>query len=295
MTVNKKGITIALSCYVLWGILPAYWNLLGGVNPLFILCCRIVFAFLFMIIVMTATGRIRDFKDTIKNKKTMRYLIPAALLITFNWGLYIWAVNNGRVLDSSLGYYMNPLIAFLLGVLLFREKYLKLQLVAVAFAVAGVIISLIAFGSFPVIALCLSLSFAVYGVLKKKAQADPAAGIAVESLIVAPFALVFSFIFLSESITTISVTELLLLIGGGILTAVPLFLYARAVNDIPFIIVGFFQYVSPTLALSYGLLTGETPSGSQIVSFIFIGLGLILFSIALLQKAKRSIHSQKVL
>jgi len=288
MTVNKKGITIALSCYVLWGILPAYWNLLTGVNPLFILCCRIVFAFLFMIVVMTATGRIKAFKDTIKSIETMRYLVPAALLITINWGLYIWAVNNGRVLDSSLGYYMNPLIAFLLGVLLFREKYLKLQLVAVAFAVAGVIISLIAFGSFPIVALGLSLSFAVYGVLKKKAHADPAASIAVESLIVAPFALVFSFIFLSDSIATINVTQLLLLIGGGILTAVPLLLYARAVNDIPFIIVGFFQYISPSLALSYGLLTGEIPSGSQIISFIFIGIGLILFSLALLQKAKKS-------
>jgi len=285
MNKNKNGIMIALSCYILWGILPAYWNLLTGFNPLFILCCRIVFAFLFMFLVIAVSGRIKTFTDTMKNKKTMRYLVPSALLITFNWGLYIWAVTNGRVLDSSLGYYMNPLIAFLLGVLLFREKYLKLQLVAVALAVTGVVISLIAFGSFPIVALGLSLSFAVYGVLKKKACADPAASVAVESLIVVPFALAFSFIFLPDSITSVNTTGLLLLIGGGVLTAVPLFLYARAVNDIPFIIVGFFQYISPSLALSYGLLTGETPSGSQIVSFIFIGLGLIVFSAALLIKA----------
>jgi len=295
MSANKKGLMITLSCYILWGILPAYWNLLSGIDPLFILCCRIIFAFVFMIIVLTATGKIKTFRDTITNKKTMRYLVPAAFLISFNWGLYIWAVNNGRVLDSSLGYYMNPLLAFLLGVLLFREKYLKLQLVAVALAVTGVIISLIAFGSFPIVAVGLSLSFAVYGVLKKKAHADPAASIAVESLLVAPFALVFPFFFLTESFSTVTPAGFLLLMGGGILTAVPLFLYARAVNDIPFIIVGFFQYISPSLALSYGLITGETPSGSQIVSFIFIGLGLIVFSIALLLKTNDSRPTQTTL
>jgi len=286
MTTNKKGITIALSCYILWGILPAYWNLLTGVNPMFILCCRVIFAFVFMICILTITGRINIFKETIKDKSVMRYLIPAAFLIAINWGLYIWAVNNGRVLDSSLGYYMNPLIAFLLGVLLFREKYLKLQLVAVALAFTGVIISLVAFGEFPVIALGLSISFAVYGVLKKKAHADPAASIAVESMIVLPFAVIFPVIFLTDSIVNVNVTEFLLLFGGGVLTAIPLFLYARAVNDIPFIVVGFFQYISPSLALTYGLITGETPSGSQIVSFIFIGLGLIVFSIALFRKTK---------
>ena len=293
MNTNKKSITIVLSCYILWGILPVYWNLLTGLNPILILCCRIIFAFVFMIIVLTASGRIKTFKDTIKDKKTMSYLIPAALLITFNWGLFIWAVNTARVLDSSLGYYMNPLIAFLLGILLFREKYLKLQLVAVALAFTGLVISLVAFGSFPIVAVGLSLSFAVYGFLKKKAHADPAASIAVESMIVAPFALVLPFIFLTDSIATLKATEMLLLAGGGILTAIPLFLYARAVNDIPFIIVGFFQYISPSLGLIYGLLTGEVPSGSQIVSFIFIGLGLIVFSIALLRKIKDAPFNQK--
>jgi len=287
MGVNKKSIVIALLCYVMWGTLPAYWNLLIGVDPLLILCCRIVFAFVFMIGVLAATGRLQVFRDTLKNKVTMSYLVPASVLITFNWGLYIWAVNNGRVLDSSLGYYMNPLIAFLLAVLLFREKYSALQLVAVALALTGVVVSLVAFGSFPVIAVCLSLSFAVYGVLKKKAHADPAASIAVESLILAPFALIFSFMFMTESIVSLSFVHVLLLIGGGALTAIPLFLYARAVNDIPFIVVGFFQYISPSLSMTYGLLSGEKPSSSQIVSFIFIGLGLVVFSIALIVNSRR--------
>jgi len=287
MTNNKKGIAITLLCYILWGVLPVYWNLLAGVDSLFILCCRIIFAFVFMLVVLVVSGRLKAFRDTIKSKSTMRLLLPASIFITANWGLYIWAVSNGHVLDCSLGYYMNPLIAFLIAVLLFREKYTKLQLVAVALAFAGVLISLIAYGSFPVIAVCLSLSFAAYGALKKKARADPAASIAVESMIVAPFALIFSLVFMTNSIISVSLTNALLLIGGGALTAIPLFLYARAVNNVPFITVGFFQYISPSLSLIYGLISGETLSGPQIISFTFIGIGLIVFSIALILKVKK--------
>jgi len=246
-----------------------------------------------MICFLKATGRIQVFLDTITNKTSMLYLIPASLVITLNWGIFIWAVNNGRVLDSSLGYYMNPLIAFSLGILLFKEKYLKLQLLAVGLALTGVVISLIAFGSFPYVAISLAVSFAIYGTLKKKAGADPAASIAIESLLITPFALVFSAIFMRDIIIALRFTDVLLLIGGGILTAIPLILYARAINDIPFITVGFFQYISPSMALIYGLITGETPSGAQIVSFIFIGLGLIVFSIALVHKAKGSHSTQK--
>ena len=247
-----------------------------------------------MICVLKVTGRIQAFKDTITDKKTMRFLIPAAVFITVNWGLFIWAVNNNRVLDSSLGYYMNPLIAFSLGIIVFKEKFLKLQLVAVGLAVTGVVISIIAFGSFPFIAISLAVSFAVYGTLKKKAGADPAASIAVESLIITPFAILFSLFFLTDIIVALKVTDALLLIGGGALTAIPLVLYARAVNDIPFITVGFFQYISPSMALIYGLLTGETPSDAQIVSFIFIGLGLIVFTIALVRKVRESAAIQKI-
>jgi len=272
----------------MWGIIPAYWNLLSDVNPLLILCARIIFAFIFMMGVLVVTGRMQTFCKTIADKKVMAYLVPAGLLISINWGIFIWAVNNGRVLDSSLGYYLNPLIAFLFGVLVFKEKYVKLQLVAVGLALTGVLISFIAFGSFPFVALSLSLLFAVYGILKKKANADPAASIAIESMIVAPIALIFPFVFLSENVAAVNIPILLLLIGGGALTAIPLFLFARAINDVPFLIVGFFHYISPTLSLIYGLLIGEVPSASQIVSFIFIGLGLILFSIALIYRTSKS-------
>jgi len=271
----------------MWGILPVYWNLLTGVNPILILCCRIVFAFVFTFGVLMVTRRMQTFRSTLKDKASMRFIIPSSLVITFNWGLYIWAVNTGHILDSSLGYYMNPLVVFLLGIIIFREKYTKLQLAAVILAFIGVLISVIAYGSFPIIAVGLSLSFATYGVLKKKAHTDPIAGIAIESLLMAPFAIAFALIFMTDSIATIRSTDLLLLIGGGAVTAIPLMMYSHAVNGIPFIIIGFFQYVSPSLALIYGLISGENLSAAQLVSFFFIGLGLIVFSIALFRIAKK--------
>jgi len=287
MDKNNKSIAVTVLCYALWGTLPVYWNLLRGVNPLFILCCRIVFAFVFMLGVLIVTGRMQAFRDTLKDKTKMRYLIPASFLVTFSWGLYIWAVNNGHILECSLGYYINPLVAFLLAVVIFRERFTKLQFAAVALAFSGVIISIVAFGSFPVVAVCLALSFAAYGVLKKKSHADPAASIAIESMIVAPFALVFPFVFIPESISTVTTVDLLLLIGGGAFTAIPLLLYARAVNEISFITVGFLQYISPSLTLIYGLLSGEKLTISRIVSFVFVGLGLVVFSIALIRKSKK--------
>jgi len=152
-------------------------------------------------------------------------------------------------------------------------------------------VSLIAFGSFPYVAVALSLSFAVYGLLKKKAGTDPIAGITTESLITAPVALIIIFIMLPVDARAVSVTEMLLLAGGGALTALPLVLYSRSINSIPFIVVGFLQYISPTLSMIYALISGETPSASQLVSFIFIGLGLIVFSIALILLQKREAKS----
>ena len=291
MAINRKSLFIVLLCYVIWGLMPAYWNLLAGVDSLIVLCSRILFSFIFMLCVLIASGRIHVLRETLKDKTKMRYLVPASLFISVNWGLYIWAVQNDRVLDGSLGYYMNPLIAFVLGVLLFREKTTKLQLAAVVLAFTGVLISVIAYGSFPFVAVCLALSFAAYGALKKKAQADPVAGVAVESMLIALPALVFPFAFMPDSVAVVDTVKLLLLIGGGVLTALPLALFARSVIYMPFITVAFFQYISPSLMLIYGLLRGESLSVPQLVSFIFVGLGLVVFSIALVMKNKRPVDS----
>jgi len=288
MEIKKGGLTIGVLCYVVWGILPAYWNLLGGVNSLLILCFRIVFSLVFTIAMLLISGRMRVFLQTIKDKTAMRYLIPASVLITFSWGLFIWAVNNEHILDTSLAYYINPLVSFLFGIIIFKEKSTKLQLAAVALAFTGMLISVIAYGSFPFISLSLALVFAAYGVMKKKAGADPLSGIAIESLIMIPFTLVFVLLFMADDISAASITELLLLIGGGALTAIPLAMYARAVNELPYLVIGFLQYICPSMSLVYGLMRGETLSGPRIVSFMFVGPALIVFSIALIISHKKS-------
>ena len=279
---------IAAGCYAIWGILPAYWNLMSELNPLFILCCRIVLSFAFAVSVLAVSKRLKVLRDTLRNKAAMKCLLPASIIIACNWGLYIWAVNSGRVLDSSLGYYMNPLTGFLLGILLFREKFTKLQIAAVALALTGVAVSLIAYGSFPFVAVGLTLTFASYGALKKNAHADPVASIAIETLIITPIALIFALVFMKDSFSSVSTANLLLLLGSGAATAVPLIMYARAINEIPFIIVCFLQYISPSLTLIYGLISGEPISAAQLISFIFIGLGLIVFSVALVKIAKKA-------
>jgi chloramphenicol-sensitive protein RarD len=283
MRADKKSLILTVGCYVIWGAMPAYWQLLIGVNSLLVLCGRILFSLVFTTGLLAITGRMKRFRDTLFDKEAMRSLVPAALFITVNWGLYIWAVNSGHVIECSLGYYINPLIAFVLGILLFRERCTKLQLTAVALALVGVLISVVTYGDFPFISFGLALSFAAYGAFKKKAHADPLAGIAVETLLITPIALVFSLFFMMDGIQAINTVEAVLLVGAGILTAAPLVLYARSVNHVPFVIVAFFQYISPSMMLVYGIISGETPSISQLISLCFIGLGLVVFSIALVK------------
>ena len=287
MQTGKNSLAIGILCYGVWGVLPIYWNLLSGVNSLLILCCRIIFAFVCMFIVLAITGRLQVFFDTIKDKKKMQFLVPASILVAFNWGLFIYAVNSGNIMYSSLGYYMNPLLSFSFGVIIFKEKFTKLQLAAVALALSGVLVSVIAYGRLPIISLSLAGTFAVYGVLKKKAGVDPNVGIAIESLLMTPFALIFAFTFMTDSIGAASFAELLLLVGGGAATAIPLVLYARAVNGLPYITVGFLQYISPSLSIIWGLITGIRPTESQLVSFAFIGMGLVVFSYALVRINKK--------
>jgi chloramphenicol-sensitive protein RarD len=254
---------------------------LGGVDSMLVLCNRIFFSFVFAAILLSITGRTKVFRSTLRDKALMRWLIPAAVLVTINWGVFIWAVNSGHVIESSLGYYINPLVVFLLSVLLFRERATRLQLTAIALAFTGVLISVIAYGHFPFISFILALSFAFYGALKKKAHVEPISGIAVETLLISPFVVAFALIFRMDGIVALSVGEVFLLLGSGVVTATPLILYSRSVNHIPFYILGFLQFICPSLMLIYGILSGETITAAQIICFIFIGIGLAVFSVSL--------------
>ena len=288
---QKKSILIGLAAYTLWGVLPLFWHLLDHVNPLAILANRILWSAVFSVLILVCRGRIGDIPATMKDKKKMRYLAPAALVITFNWGLYIWAVNSGHVLDASLGYYMNPLAAFALGILLFKEKCGLWERIAIGLAAVGVLISTLSYGALPYIALLLALSFAGYGALKKCVPIDAVVGIAVETLLTAPFALLFLAVSPAGH-TLISGMDLgtgLLLMASGPVTAGPLMMFSYGVNGLPLSTMGMMQFVSPTLIAVVGVLwMNESFTGDKAVAFAFILAALALYLVGLLLRERNA-------
>jgi chloramphenicol-sensitive protein RarD len=166
MKERNVGLLSTLACYILWGLLPLYWHILEDLDSVFILCNRIIWSAVFTIAILLITKKFSEVKAVFRDKKKMRFMIPAAITITINWGVYIWAVNAGHLLDSSLGYYMNPLVVFAIGIALFHETSSVLDWVSLALATVGVLIATIAYGAFPWIAIVLALSFGLYGTFK---------------------------------------------------------------------------------------------------------------------------------
>ena len=290
MKERNIGILSTAACYVLWGLLPLYWHLLDKVDAFVILANRIVWSAVFTVVLLLVLKRFGDVKAVLRDKTKMRFVIPAAIMITINWGLYIWAVNAGHLLDASLGYYLNPLMVFAVGMLLFREKCGALDWVALALATVGVLVSTLAYGAFPWVALSLALSFGLYGTFKKLGGVSGLTSIAVETILVAPFALAF-LLFSPASHAVFSALTLktgLLLFFTGVVTATPLILFTHGVNRLPFTTVGFLQYISPTLQLMIGtLFFHETLTKDRIVALVFIGAALVLYSFSMARRARR--------
>jgi len=288
---NRKNLAMVAACYAIWGILPLYWHQLSGISPLTILACRFVMSAVFTVGLLAATKRLPELAAVLKNWKLMKYLIPASLCITVNWGVYIWAVGIGKVTDASLGYYLNPLVVFLLGVFVFKERCGRTELFALLLAAAGVALATLQLGAFPVTAVTLAVSFALYGMFKKFAHVDGVVSIAAETLLLTPAALLF-LIFSPQSqaaFASASPLEWVLLAFAGVVTAVPLILYSHGVNGLPFITMGFLQYICPTLMLLLAVAMGEPFTAAQGVSFALIWAGLILFSVGSVrrERAKR--------
>lgn len=282
------GMVYAALSYFLWGLFPLYWKPIHHVPAFEILAHRIFWAFVFMIILLICLKKTQafflGFKQMVMKPIMLLLIILASLLVSANWFIYIWAVNHGHVIDSSLGYYINPLISVLLGILFLKEKLNVWQLVAFLLAACGVAFQVIEYGQVPWIALALALTFGFYGLTKKIIRADSILGIAYETLFVTPAAL-FYLIHIQVKGTaafgTESLTTTLLLAGTGIVTAVPLLLFAEGARRISLTMIGFFQYISPTLTLILGILVFKEPfSHTQLISFSFIWLALIVFSLS---------------
>jgi chloramphenicol-sensitive protein RarD len=289
----QKSIISAMMAYVLWGILPIYWKALKEVSPLYILASRIFWSFIFCVIFVTIIKKWPEIKTILLDKKRFIYCILSGIMVSLNWYTYIWAVNANFIIDASLGYYINPLVVVLFSALFFGERFNKWESLSVLLALVGVVFITLKIGKFPVVAIVLALTFALYGVFKKKLDASPIVSLILETAVVAPFAFVAILYIESHGQGVIAlgspmVTALAVL--AGVVTAIPLLLYAKGVQEISFSLLGFFQYITPTIMLFLGVfLYGEVFSTVDLIGFGFIWVALIIFTISKIRNGSKEI------
>lgn len=290
MTSETRGTWFAAGSYVLWGTLPLYWKALQSVRPELVLAHRIVWALVFtttLVLFLKLGAEVRSlFTD---RRKTIR-MAGAALLISFNWWLYIWAINAGHVVETALGYYINPLISVLLGVLFLKERLSQAQKVAFALALAGVVVMAFGVARVPYIALGLALSFGFYGLLKKQAPVSALSSLQVETLFSLPLALGLLAFGSSTGVLGSDPTAwtIALLVLAGPVTAIPLWLFGAGARLIPLARLGFLQYISPTINLFLGLFVFHESFGVwQAGAFACIWAALALYTYDTIRKHRR--------
>ncbi len=278
----------ALSTYLIWGVLPLYWNLLARAEANEILAHRIIWSFIFMVVVLMVTKRWQSFKEDCRalwqDKKRGAILLLAAFTISLNWLTYIWAVNHGHVIDTSIGYYINPLMSVLFGIVFFRERISGLKKISLLLAAIGIVLMTYQLGKLPWVAVVLAVSFSVYGALKKQLHLNPFSSITLETLLMMPFAVPYIGLLMMSPANHFSLATpdlALYLMGTGVVTAVPLVLFSYGANLLPLNVLGFFQYISPTIGLLLGIFFfHETFGMAQISALGFVWAAIVLFTVA---------------
>lgn len=277
----NKGIVNGLAAYILWGFFPIYWKLLHEVPALQVIGHRIAWSFVLLILVILLTGQWNAFRIVALAPKTIAIYSVAAILLSVNWLVYVWGVNAGFIVETSLGYFINPLISVLLGVVFLRERLRTLQWFPVGLAALGVLYLTLAYGRLPWIALSLAFSFGIYGLVKKLAPLGSLYGLTLETALVFPIALMYltfagiagTGAFLQQG----ALTDLLL-IGTGVVTSIPLLMFASAARQIPLTMIGVLQYIAPTLQFLIGVFLYHEPfDRSRLIGFGLVWLALAIF------------------
>jgi chloramphenicol-sensitive protein RarD len=278
----KRGILYAIGAYVLWGMFPAYWKMLQHVPAIQLIAHRVFWSFLLLVMFIFLTKKGDQFAQSVRKPGVLRIYFAAALLIGINWGVYVWAVNAGYIVETSLGYFINPLISVLLGVVFLRERLRPLQWLPIALAAAGVIYLTVNYGKLPWIALTLATSFGIYGLVKKTAPLNSINGLTLETGILfmpAVILLVLGEINGEGAFLHTGLRSDLLMFGAGFATTIPLLLFSSAAQLIPLSMVGILQYIAPTLQLILGVLVYQEPfSQTQWVGFGMVWLALAIYS-----------------
>lgn len=287
----KQGIFFGLAAYVLWGILPVYWKALELVSPFEILSSRFMWSCVFVLLLIIFQKKwplfTKEVKQVFCNVKTGAAMVAAGITISFNWGTFIWAVNNGHIVETSMGYYINPLVSILFAVVFLRERLDKMQLAAITCAFIGVASMVYSFGKIPWVSLTLAFTFALYGLLKKILPVSALTSIMLETLLITPLALVYEYSLWQQGVSFYASGNLpviMMLTGAGVVTAIPLLLFTAGARLLPLKIIGFLQYISPTLTLLIGVFVyNEAFTASHLLAFGWIWAALLLFIVSQLR------------
>ena len=281
MSEARIGFLAGMGAYLIWGVLPFYLRLLQGVPAADVLAFRVVWSVLVVIVLISALKGWDRVRAAMRQPRLLMMLLASAVCITINWGVYTWAILAGHAIDTSLGYFINPLVSVLFGVVLLGERLGRLQWVAVGLAALGVAVLTIERGSLPLVSLALALSFGVYGLIRKQAAVDTATGLFVETLLLAPLALLW-IDHTPQGFAGWPPLTMATLALGGLATAVPLLLFGVAARRLPLSTLGLMQYVAPTMVLLEAVLIfGEVLDPARLAAFCCIWAGLAVYTVSL--------------
>ncbi|MGO1922631.1 MAG: EamA family transporter RarD [Jeotgalicoccus sp.] len=302
MSEKQKGILFVSGAYIIWGVLPIYWRQIESVSPFEIIAHRIFWSFIFMVLYIMFTGRWQYLKTNLtfifSNKKKALSLLAASIIISINWLTYILAVNEGHILEASLGYYINPFVSILLAYFILKERFSKGEWLAIFIVSLGVIYMALGVGHIPWLALTLAVTFGVYGLIKKTINIDATYALAVETAVLAPVALLYILYLNATGGNTLDFglnRDTAFTMGTGVVTAIPLLLFALGATIIPLSLTGLLQYIAPTLMLIIGIfLYGEAFTTTHKIAYGLIWTGLILYTLLRFKASRPSRRKQKI-
>ena len=280
-----------LCCFLIWGFQPLYWYLCEGMDTFFLLACRIIWAAVCCLLLLKIQGKLPQLKAAFMDKQVMKREIPAMLFMLADWAIYLWAVQHGRVLECSLGYYIQPLVVFTFGAVIFKEKLSWRHLVILAIVVVGIVLGTNGFGV-PYVTISLAVLFAIYAAIKKSLTIDSIVSTSMEIIMMVPLALLFILFFRmgDNGMASVDFTRQMLIMGSGVVTAVPMLFYAVGVRNLPMMTTGICQYLSPTIGIFCSMIMGEMLTRDKLVSFYFIWAGVILYVLNMFYEERKKNH-----
>lgn len=291
---SRRGLIAGALAYTLWGVFPLYWTVLEPAGAIELLAHRIIWSVATMLAILVLWRRVDQFRALLRDRRRFWIIALAAVVITVNWGGYIWGVNNGKVVETSLGYFINPLVTVLMGVLLLGERLRRLQWIAMGIAFVAVAVITIDYGRPPWVALLLAFSFGTYGLAKKQAGAGAVESITLETLLIAPFAMAYVAWLVATGESNFGSHGLghaLPFTTTGIITAVPLMLFGAAAIRVSMVSLGLLQYLAPTIQFALGLLVFDEPMpASRWIGFSLVWVALAMFTVEAVNHRRRQLR-----